>query len=156
MSREVRVQAEGSFSLVQASGVGTAWSTGATPPSARDIAFVDSFSVTSAQQLVTQKERGRPHHHKIAGQEPIDVQLTCRWTGGAFTALSSSGATVPMYHGEWKVAAPEMGAGTARYMQFYGIAWDSVKYTENAEADTVDIQFRALGMNGPTASGYLS
>lgn len=158
---EVFVQAEGVLSMVQASASGglasgaRVWATGSAPPSAIAIAYVDAFSFTSAQQLTTIRNRALPTHTKQTMLDPIQVTFTCKFTG-AFTAfLSASGATLPMGHLEYKAIEPLAGATSGRYFQFHGVAFQQVQFSEAADGDTLQMTCVALGMNGPTASGYL-
>ncbi len=153
---EVRTMSEGELRWVRASGVGNVWATAATPVSGI-FAFVRSFSYTSAQTVTTVNERGRPHHNKITQVAPIDVTMTCAWTGRFPSAVSGSGATVPMIHLEHRASAAEIGNGTTGdFTQFHGVALASIQFTEGAEENTLNVSFRALAMNGPTGSGYLS
>ena len=158
---EVRVMVDGALSLVQASASGggasgaRVWATASAPASAMNIAYVDSFSYTSARQIATQSNRGLPTHHKYTQSDPIQVSFTVRWTG-QFTGLATaSGATMPLAHLEFKASNPEDG-GTGRFYQFQGVAFQQDQFTENADADTLQFTLVALGMNGPTGSGYLS
>lgn len=153
---EVRVQLEGSFRVVQGSGSGATWATASAPPSGL-LAYVQSFNFTSAQTVTTITERGIPSHHKITQKAPINLTVNALWTGGMPTALTASGATVPLYHGEFRASAAEIGNGnTGFYYQFFGLALQSVQLTEQSNGDTLALQYMALGMVGPTGSGYLS
>lgn len=157
---EVRTMSEGTFRIVQASGSGRTWATGTTPPSAL-IAFVQNgFSFTSAQTITTIMERGIPDHHKVTEKAAIKVTMSNLLTNATgqlpMTTLTASGTTVPMVHAEWKQAASEMGAGSAIYYQFYGVATESFKNTEDSKGNKGDYSFVCLGYTGPTASGFLS
>lgn len=153
---EVRVYSEGTLRFVQASGSGRTWATAATPASGL-LAYCRSFEYTSAQTVQTVMERGNPDHHKVTQRAPIDVTFRCGWTGGNPTALSGSGATVPMIHLEHRASAAEIGNGTTGvYHQFIGGALISQKLTEGTDENTIDLTYRFLGMQGPTGSGYLS
>lgn len=157
---EVRTFAEGTLRFVQASGSGRTWATGATPPSAL-MAFVQNgFSFTSAQTITTIMERGVPNHHKITEQAPIKVNLSQLLTNATgqlpMSTLTASGTTVPMVHAEWKQAVGEMGAGSAVYYQFYGVATESFKPTEDTKGNKGDYSLVCLGYTGPTGSGFLS
>src|SRR3990167_1722737 len=139
---EVFVQAEGMLSMVQASASGglasgaRVWATGSAPPSAIALAYVQSFSFTSAQQIATIRNRAQPTHHKQTMLDPIQLTFTVLWTG-AFTAfLSASGATMPMGHIEFKAAEPLAGATSGRYFQFHGVPFQQVQFTENADGNT--------------------
>lgn len=153
---EVIVLGQGTWSLVQASGEGRAWATAATPPSARDVAFIEAATINSAMDLVTIRNVGTPHHHKNGGRQPIEITMTTLYTGGFPSALTSSGASMPMYHGEWKDTQPELGGGTARYFQFMGMAMPTVRVTPGLDGNRLELTWRALAMVGPTGSGYLS
>ena len=154
MANEVRVAAEGTLKFIQASGSGRTWATASAAPSGL-VAYVQSFSFTSGQTTVQVMERGVPDHHKIVSKQPIDVTFECLWTGSFANALTASGTTVPMFHLEHKAAAQEIGATSAFYHQFHGAVLQSVGLTEAAEGNRISLTFRALAMNGATASGYL-
>ena len=153
---EVRIQAEGSLRFVRASGSGRTWATGAAAP-AGILAYVRSFDYTSAQTITTVMDRGLPDHHKATQFAPIDVTFRCAWTGAYPSAVSGSGATVPMLHLEHRASAAEIGNGTTGvFHQFIGGALVSNKFTEGADENTIDLTYRFLSMVGPTGSGYLS
>lgn len=152
---EVRVHAEGTLWYVQASGTGRTWTTGATPVSGL-LGYVDGFQYTSAQTIQTITERGIPDHHKVTMKAPIDVSFNFMWTGGTPSAASGSGATVPMWHLEFRASAAEIGNGsTGFYHQFMGVASESIAFTENPDGDKIAAKMRALAMVGPTGSGYI-
>lgn len=158
---EVRTMIEGSLSLVQASASGgqasgaRVWATASAPASARDVAYVTQLSFTSARTLNPISNRGLPTHLKNGGAQPIQVNLTVQWTGQFTGFATASGASMPMAHAEIKYSNPEDG-GTGRYYQFHGIAEQQIQFTEAADGNTLAMSFIALGMNGPTGSGYLS
>ena len=152
---EIRIQMEGSLRLVQASGSGRTWATAASPPSAI-VAFVQAFSFNSAQTDTIISDRGRPDHHKITEFMPIDVTFDCGWTGQFTGWLSASGASVPLVHAEWRASAQELGAGTGYYYQFYGLATNSFKITEDKAGNKVSISMKALAMSGANSTGFLS
>jgi len=152
---------EGALSFVQASAsAGDAsgardWATASAPPSALNVAYVTNFSFTSARTINTMSNRGLPTHHKNGGAQPIQVNATVQWTGSFTGFATASGATMPMAHAELKVSNPEEG-GTGRYFQFHGIADQQIPFTEANDGDTLALSFIALGMVGPTGSGYLA
>lgn len=160
MASEVYVMQEGSLRWVQASGTGTdpytAWRTASAPQSGLFAYVQPGWTFTSGQTLVTVKERGTPTHHKRAGRNEITVSMTLLWTG-AFPAPSAYNASVPMMNLEFK---QDLGVGSAiqsaNFIQFHGVATDSFQFTEQEQGNQMAFTFRALGMNGPTASGYLS
>lgn len=153
---EVRVMMEGTLRFVRQSGSGRTWATASAPVSGL-LAYVQSFSYTSAQTLTTIRERGVPDHHKITEKAPIDVTFQCLFTGQIPTAISGSGATVPMWALEFRASAAEIGNGTTgTYIQFHGAGLQDLKFGEAKEGDTLDFTLRALALNGPTGSGYLS
>src|SRR3990167_4000093 len=158
---EVFVQAEGMLSMVQASASGglasgaRVWATGSAPPSAIALAYVQSFSFTSAQQIATVRNRAQPTHHKQTQLDPINVSFTLLFTGAITGFLSASGATLPMGHLEYKAIEPLVGATSGRYFQFHGVPFQHMQFSEAADGDTLQMTCLALGMNGPTASGYL-
>lgn len=149
---EVRTMAEGAVYWVQASGSGTAWATASAPASGL-FGFVQSMNYTSGRRVVTVSERGTPNHHKVVGKDPINISITFAWTGVYPTAVSGASASVPMFHLEHKADYPE-AASTAQYHQFHGVVPQSIQWTEG-EQDTIQMTMVALGMNGPTASGYM-
>jgi len=140
---------------VQASGSGRSWATGAAPPSGL-VAYVQSFNFNSAQTDTIIMERGIPDHHKITEKAAIDVTFDCLWTGSFTGWLTASGASVPMVHAEWRASAPELGGGTGYYYQFYGLAINSFKITEDKAGNKVSISTKALGISGANTTGYLS
>jgi hypothetical protein len=144
---------EGVLRFVQASGSGRTWATASAPASGL-VAYVQSFSHTSAVNFVQINERGIPDHHKFVSKSPIDVTFNCLWTGSFTGALTASGSTVPMFHLEHRASAGELGT-TGFYHQYHGAVLTNVAFNEAAEGDTIALTFRALAMNGPTASGYL-
>ena len=152
---EVRVQAEGTVWWVQASGSGRTWAT-ATGPASGLVGFVKSLSFTSAQTIVTMMERGQPDHHKITQKTPPEITMEFLWTGSFLTPTATgSGASLPMFHLEFRASAVERGAGTGEYFQFHGCALTDNRVTEQEDGNRVSLTFRALAMNGPTASGYI-
>lgn len=151
---EVRVMAEGTLRIVQASGSGNTWATGTSPGSAL-IAFVQAFSLNSALTDTVIMERGRPSHHKNTEFAPIDVTFDCLWTGQFTGWATAAGASVPMVHAEWRASAPEIGT-TGYYYQFYGLNMGSMKITEDKAGNKLSLSFKALGMSGANTSGYLS
>jgi hypothetical protein len=151
---EVRVMAEGTLRFVQASGSGSTWATASAPVSGL-VAYVQSFSHTSAANIVQIAERGIPDHHKFAGRSPIDVTFACLWTGAFTGMLTASGSTMPMMHLEHRASAAELGTTSAFYHQYHGAVLTNIGYTEAAEGNSISLTFRALAMNGPTASGYI-
>jgi hypothetical protein len=150
---EVRTMAEGTLWFVQASGSGRTWATASAPASGL-VAYVQSFSHTSAQNITTISERGIPDHHKFASKSPIDVTFTCLWTGAFTGMLTASGSTVPMMHLEHRASAAELGA-SGFYHQYHGSVLTNIAFNEAEAGNTIALSFRALAMNGPTASGYI-
>ena len=151
---EVRVASEGSLWFVQASGSGRTWATASAPVSGL-VAYVQSFSHTSAITYTQIMERGIPDHHKFASKSPIDVTFTCQWTGAFTGMLTASGSTVPMMHLEHRASAAELGSNSGVYHQYHGAVLTNIGFSEAAEGDTINLSFRALAMGGPTASGYV-
>lgn len=159
---EVFVRAEGSLSMVQASASGggasgaRAWATAASCPSALNVAYVDSFSFTSAQQIATVRNRALPTHHKQTMLDPIQVTFQFKWTGAFTGVLSASGATMPLAHLEFKASEPLVAAASGRYFQFMGVAFQQMQFTEADDGDTIQMTCIALGMSGANNSGFLS
>lgn len=162
MAGEVRIQAEGTLRGVQASGSGRTWATATSPASALYGFVQNGMSITSAQTVTQIMDRGIPDHNKITEKAGIKVsvsQLHTYVTGQPtpFTILTASGTTVPMQHLEWRVSAGEIGNGaTGIYYQFYGVATESIKISEDAKGNKIDYSFVCLGYTGPTGSGFLS
>lgn len=153
---EVVIHAEGTLRFVQASGTGNTWATASAPVSGT-LGFIKALSYTSAQTIVTVTERGIPSHHKITERAPIDVTFQFLITGRHFSALSGSGATVPMFHIEARYSAAHIGNGTTgHYLHLFGVAMESIAFAEAPEGSTIDIKGKALGMGQWTGSGYLS
>lgn len=152
---EVRVQSEGILRYVQASGSGRTWATAAGPASGR-VGLVRSFQFTSAETINTVMERGIPDHHKLTSKQPIEVTFSLAWTGSGIPIASGLGASVPMNHYEFMAQRPEDGLGpTGFYHQFHGGVITNVQFTEGDE-DLINLTIRALGMSGPTGSGFLT
>jgi hypothetical protein len=152
MAEGVLRYVQASASGGDASGLGV-WAT-ASAPSNGVFAYVQSFSFTSARQMTTVSDRGKPIHHKETSKDPINVTFQCLWTGQTPLPASANGASIQAWHLEFKASNPEEG-GTGRYYQFYGAAVQQNQFTENAEGDTIDFTVMALGMSGANASGYL-
>lgn len=149
---EVRTMREGTLRFVQASGSGNTWATAATPVSGL-FGYVQSFTWTSGQTVTTISERGTPDHHKVTNVEPIQLAFSTYWTGTIPTAASGAGASVPMYHLEFRATAAELGS--SYYVRAYGVVPQSIQFTEALEGDTLQWTCVALGMGGPTTSGFL-
>ncbi len=156
---EVRVMAEGSLWWVQASGSGRVWATAATPASGL-VGFVTDFSFTSAQTITTIMERGVPHHHKKTEAARIEPSFNFLWTGtnAIPSATTGTGASLPMFHLEFKATRNEdgTGAGSGFYYQFMGCAFQSSDFKESKEGNNHAYKFAALAMSGVNSSGFLS
>lgn len=150
---EVRVMAEGQLWWAQASGTGTSWQTASAPASGL-FAFVDSFTFTSALTSVVQSDRGVPNHHKVTQYNPIDVTFQIRWTGNSFQAATAAGNSTPLFNLEYRANEPENG-NSGRYYQFNKVLTSQNQFTENTDGNTIQFTTQALGMNGPTGSGYV-
>lgn len=150
---EIRNMREGMLRWVQASGSGNGWAT-ATSPASGVFGFVRSFSFTSAQTIQTISDRGTPNHHKVVSKDPPSLTVNIAWTGNLPTALSGTGASVPMFHLEYRANEPENG-NSGRYAQFYGAPVQQWQFTEADTEDTIAFTFPLLGMSGWNASGYL-
>lgn len=150
---ETRTQKEGSLWWVRASGSGRTWATASAPASGL-FGFVQSFTYTSAQTTMQVSERGVPNHKKLISEGPINGNATFYWTGILPSAVSGSGASLPMYHMEYKAIQPENG-NTGLYTQFMGVSFDNIQFTEGGPSQ-IQVNFDALNMIGPTGSGYIS
>lgn len=158
---EVRVMAEGTLRWVQASGVGTAWTTAASPISGL-LGYVQAgMSWTYGNEFGQIFDRGAVQHHKLLSVTPPNGRftilegVTADWPDGQIA--TASGASVPMIHLEWRMAYTELGGGSGYFYQLMGVPFpDAITLTEQPEGNTREYAFKALSANGPTASGYLS
>ena len=152
---EVRNLHEGALRWVAASGSGTTWAT-ASAPTTGLLGFVTNFTFTSAQTMDPISNRGTLSHWKRTDDQPVTLSWDLLWgiTANYPTWITSSGASVPMIHLEFESTAPE--AGIALWHQFHGVVLDQLSLTEANPSNTQSWTCRALGMNGPTASGYLA
>lgn len=151
---ETRVMMEGVLSVVAASGSGSTWATAAGAAGAT-VAYVRSFSFTSAADFTTVMDRGVPSHQKLTKRNPIDVNFQVGWTGSFPTGASGGGATVPMFHLQYRSNRPEDGATSAFYFMFMGVPFLDFAFAEAEEGNTLTIKSKALAMIGPTGSGYI-
>ena len=155
MSNEARTQKEGSLWWVQSSGSGRAWAT-ATGPASGLVGLASDFGFTSARQIVAVMERGVPNHWKEQSVDAIQANFTMRWTGSAAVPTATgSGASMPMFHYEYRANRPEDG-GSGYYYPFMGVPTQSVQFTEAADGSTIAMTLQALAMIGPSVTGYLS
>lgn len=154
---ETRNQFEGALRWVQASGSGKAWQT-ASAPASGTFGFVTNFTFTSGLDRQVISERGQPSHHKTVGIQPIQVNFDVQFadTANIPNPATANGTTTPMVHLELRMSAPELGATSAIYAQFYGVAFNSKSFTETNPANTQSVQGVALGMSAWNASGYLA
>lgn len=152
---EVRVQREGELWAVQPSGSGNTFVT-ASAAIPFLVGYIRSFSWESAANLVSVDNRGTPQHTKVLEANPIDVSFEFLSTaGGLMSAISGTGASVPMYHFEHVQRRPERGLASGVFHQFLGTVIMDSTYDERKEGNAISIKARALAMTGPTASGYL-
>jgi hypothetical protein len=155
---EIRNLPEGTLRWVYASGSGRSWATASAPTSGL-WGFITNFTYTSARDIQGVYDRGQPSHQKFVQNTIINGSFDIQWGVTAdypSVTQSGSGATVPMLHLEHRASAEEQGGGAAIWNQFHGVAILSDNWTETTPANTLTVNFQALGMNGPTASGYLS
>ena len=158
---EVRVAMEGTLGWVQQSGSGTSWATASAALSGANMAYVRGFSYNSGLRTVQVANRGIPDHNKVVGKDAINGSFSVAYANTADmpTKLSATcaGASVMMIMLEARMKIPEvaLSAGSGIYYQFYGIAPVSCAFAEGDNENTMAFNFIALGMNGPTASGYL-
>src|SRR3990167_8809064 len=153
MTREVRTFAEGTLRWVQASGTG-GWATASAPVSAT-VGFVQAgISFNSANNLVTIKDRGVPHHHKDIGNDPIEITFSYLQavTANLPNPAQASGVSVAAVHMELRHADQELGgvSPTAQYHQFHMGAIISRGWTEGEEGNVFQDTWRFLTMTGPT------
>lgn len=152
---EVRVMMEGELRFVAASGSGRTWAT-ASAPASGIFAYVEAFKFTTGQTITTIKNRGIPDHHKVTEKDPIEIEFEFLWTGAHPAPASGSGATVPMWHLEFRASAQETFPGSGQYYQFHGCAFQSNDFSEEMEGDKNKFKVVALAMSGANVSGFLS
>ena len=154
---EVRNAHEGKLYWIAASGSGGTFAT-ASAASGYLFAYVDAFTHTSAQSVTQIMDRGTLSHHKKVGDVAHQVSFTIKEgiTGQYPNPASGSGASVPMFHLEFKQLAPEDAAVTGIYYHFNGCVATQMQFTEGAESNTRQYTVVALGYDGPTGSGYLA
>lgn len=151
---EVRTQTEGHLWWVQASGSGLTFATASAPASGL-VGFVQSFSHTNPTEYTVIRDRGIISHHKFSQQGDKEVSLEFLWTGNhAIPTATASGASVPMFHYEFRASGVET-PGTGFYYQYCGCVATTNDFTENAEGDSIKLTLRPLAILGPTASGYI-
>lgn len=178
---EIRVWAEGTLRWVEASGGMTAasatgWvtaskvltgtSTAAWAPLSGLLGFVQpGMTFNSPREFATIEDRGLPTLHKWHHVQPIEVTVrlldgvTGDWpTGNTAIGPSSLGlADVPSFNFEFREAIPAVESNlTAIYYQIHGAKVLERHHTEQPEGDILELRMRALAVQGPTASGYLS
>lgn len=151
---ETRVMAEGALAFVAGSGSGSTWATAAGAAGAT-FAYVKSFSFTSGADFTTVFDRGVPSHNKLTKRNPIDINFQVTWTGSFPTGASGGDHTLPHFHLQFKSIRPEDGAGSAFYYMFMGVPFLDLAFAEAEDGNTMTIKSKALGMIGPTASGYI-
>lgn len=155
---EVRTLQEGTLWWVMASGSGNTWGTASAPTSGL-FGYVTKMDWTSAMEFKEQIERGVPIHWKAGNKKTIDLNVSFLHTGTHPTAVSGSGASVPMFHIEHKATEGERSTtytNTGRWIQFYGCPIHSIKWGENKDGNTLDLQLKAIAMGAFTGSGYLT
>ena len=112
-------------------------------------------------------DRGVPAHQKMTQRNVVEVDFTvlfattADWVGQN-PFVTASGFSVPMGHWEFKQHNPELAGvdvpftGTGTYYQFHNAVVLSNRFTEAEDGNTLAWKIRAIAVNGPTASGYLS
>lgn len=122
--------------------------------------LVTDFSFSSAATITTIMERGTPHHHKLTERSRIEPSVSFLWTGNNAmpSAITGTGASVPMFHLEFKATRNEdgTGAGSGYYYQFMGAAMQSFDFKEAKEGDNLTLKFACLAISGANTSGFLS
>lgn len=169
MAREARVMAEGTLRWTQAgSGTGGAVTTGWVTASAATtgvLGYVQAgLNFDQGFNIQTVTDRGTPSHHKALGFNPIEVEFTVLFgiTADYPPYISASGFSQPQVHLEWKMHDTEVAGkaapftGTGLYYQFHNAALLSRRPTEAEAGNTIAFRYRAMAVNGPTGSGYLS
>ena len=150
---EIRSRLEGTLSFVQASGSGVTWATG-TSPASGVLAYVTNFQFTSASTVSAAGDRGTPTHNKLISRAPIAASFTIMHTGNIPLPASGAGASVPMYHLEFRASAPEI-APTGFYARIMGVPVSQLQFTEG-DLDNVAYTVQGLAMSAWMTSGYLS
>lgn len=178
---EVRVWAEGTLRWVEASGGQTAASatgwvtaskvltgtgTAAWAPLSGLLGFVlPGMTFNQPREYATVEDRGTPTMHKWTRISPPEITVrileavTGDWpTGNTAIGPSSLGlADVPSFNFEWRQAIPATESNlTGIYYQMHGVKIVDRQRTEQPEGNVLELRMRALAVNGPTASGYLS
>lgn len=178
---ETRVWAEGTLRWVEASGAtgisATGWVTGAAVLTATGTAawaalsgllgFVQPGMTFNhpAREFATVEDRGLPTMHKWARRLPSEITVrileavTGDWpTGNTAIGPSSLGlADVPSFMLEFKQAIPAVESNlTGIYYQMHHAKILDRQRTEQAEGNILELRMRALAVQGPTASGFLS
>ena len=157
MSREARVFAEGALRHVQASGTG-GWATASAAATAL-VGFVQAGTTfNSAQNVQTIMERGRPHHHKVVGQEAIEVTFSYiqAVTANIPNPATASGVSTPQAHFELRHTDAEDPTKTAQFWQFMNGVLLRRGWTEGENGNIFQDTWRFLTMLGPTGSGYIA
>ena len=162
MSREIRNFAEGNLRWVDASGTG-GWVTAAGAATAL-VGFVQAgMNFSTAQEVQTILERGSADHHKIASLGPgVDITFTYLQgvTGNSPNPGTAAGASVPAVHFEIRhdrsERVPLTNNPRGYFWQFIHCTLLSKGWTEQAEGNQYQETWRALAIDGPSASGYLS
>jgi hypothetical protein len=97
------------------------------------------------------------HHHKIAGQEPVEVQFTYLQavTANIANPATASGVSTPQVHFELRSQDNEVAAASAQYWQFQNCVLVSRGWTETEEGNQFQETWRALAISGVNASGYI-
>lgn len=177
---EVRVWREGTLRWVEASaGPGisaTGWVTGAAVATATStaawgalsglIGFVQpGFTFNYPREFSTPEDRGTPVMHKWARVPVVEATfrvldgITGDWpTGNTAIGPSALGLTnPPQFHFEFREQIPAVESNlTGIYYQLMGARILDRVHTEQAEGNMVEFRVRAMAVQGPTGSGYLS
>lgn len=166
---EIRTMGEGTLRWVQAGSgtggaVGNGWVT-ASGNSTGLIGYVQAgLGFDQAFNVQTVMDRGTAMHNKVVAVNPIEVEFTVLFgvTADYPPFVTASGFSNAEVHLEWKMHIPEVAGkaapftGTGLYYQFTNASLMSKRPTEAENGNTVAFRYRAVGMTGPTGSGYLS
>jgi len=177
---EIRNWQEGTLRWVEASaGPGisaTGWVTASAVPTGTAtaawgalsglIGFVQpGWTFNYAREYAPIEDRGVPTMHKLARVPFVEASfrvldgVTGDWpTGNTAIGPSALGLTnPPQFMVEFKQAIPATESNlTGIYYQFHGARILDRVHTEQPEGNMVEFRLRALAVQGPTASGYLS
>jgi hypothetical protein len=116
------------------------------------------MTFSQMETFVAMHDRGVPKHFKHTkkevgkGQFKLLYGITADYPA---TAITASGASVPMVHLEWRANYTENGTASGIYWQLMNCVLGAPKFTEAENGDDATYDFQYIYQQGPTASGYL-